>query len=75
MSGFELEADRFMYLYDVKHPDELENCYVVINKFYAQFDRTNPYATVPAFVAAYPDSIPPSWEPVDFWHSAVLVVP
>ena len=75
VSGFELEADRFMPLYDVKYPGELDNCYVVINKFYAQFDQTNPYATVPAFVAAYPDSIPPLWEPVDFWQSAVLVVP
>jgi len=75
VSNFELESDRFRDLYDVSSPDEIENSYVVINKFYAQFDLSNPYASVPRFAATYPAGIPPSWKKKDFWQSAVLDVP
>ena len=75
VSGFELEPDRFVDLYDVSSANELENCYVVINRFYAKFDLTNPYATVPRFVMTYPEGIPPTWKAHEFWQSAVLDVP
>ncbi len=75
VTNFEIEADRFIDLYDVSSPHELENCYVVINKFYAKFDQSNPYAEVPRFAATYPMGIPPTWKARDFWQSAVLDVP
>jgi 4-amino-4-deoxy-L-arabinose transferase-like glycosyltransferase len=75
VTGFELEDDRFVDLYDVSSADELDNCYVVINRFYAKFDQNNPYASVPRFVATYPVGIPTTWKTKDFWQSAVIDVP
>ncbi|RJP64318.1 MAG: phospholipid carrier-dependent glycosyltransferase [Candidatus Abyssobacteria bacterium SURF_17] len=74
-SRFELTSDRFRNLYEIGSPEELKDCYVVINRFYAHFDRTNPYAKVPYFVANYPAGIPPRWRAKDFVQSAVLDVP
>ncbi len=74
-SGFELGPDRFRDLYKVSTSRELKNCYVIINKFYARFDLTNPYNKVPGFVANYPLGIPSDWKAKDFFQSAVLDVP
>jgi 4-amino-4-deoxy-L-arabinose transferase-like glycosyltransferase len=74
-SDFELEPDRFRNLYKVSSPLELKHCHVIINKFYSQFDLTNPYATVPDFVANYPSGTPSHWKAKDFFHSVVLDVP
>jgi 4-amino-4-deoxy-L-arabinose transferase-like glycosyltransferase len=74
-TGFDIDADRFIDLYDVTTIDELEDCYIVINKFYASFDQGNPFASVPKFVASYPRGIPPSWQIKEFWQSDVIVVP
>ena len=73
--GFEVEDDRFVDLYDISSAGELENCYVVINRFYAKFDQQNPYANVPRFVATYPVGIPATWKTKEFWQSAVIDVP
>jgi 4-amino-4-deoxy-L-arabinose transferase-like glycosyltransferase len=75
VTDFELEADLFVDLYDVSSADELENCYVVVNRFYAVFDQTNPYANVPDFITANPPQIPPYWKSKDFGQSVVFDVP
>ncbi|MBI5115434.1 glycosyltransferase family 39 protein [Candidatus Poribacteria bacterium] len=75
VSGFEMKLDQFRDLYEVTSPQELKNCYVVINKFYARFDTANPYARVPYFVANYPMGVPAYWRAKDFELSAVLNVP
>lgn len=75
VSSFEMKPEQFRDLYDVSSPYELKNCYVIINKFYAQFDQTNPFANVPRFVANYPMEIPGAWKGRDFFQSAVYEVP
>lgn len=75
VTGYRLEADRFADFYDVTSADDLENCYVVINKFYVIFDQQNPYADVPDFVRSNPPKIPPDWKARDFWQSIVYDVP
>jgi hypothetical protein len=74
-TDYRLEADRFVDLYKIDSADELENCYVVINKFYASFDQRNPFADVPDFLKANPPKIPPHWKGKDFLLSAVYDVP
>jgi 4-amino-4-deoxy-L-arabinose transferase-like glycosyltransferase len=74
-TDFELKADQFINLYKIDSPDELENCYVVVNKFYAIFDQTNPFANVPDFITANPPQIPPDWKSKDFMQSVIFDVP
>ena len=74
-TDFELEADRLSDLYDISSTDELENCYVVVNRFYAVFDQTNPHANVPDFITANPPRIPPDWKSKDFFQTVVFDVP
>ncbi len=74
-SGFKLKPDRFHNLYDVRSADQLANCYVIINSYYARFDQQNPYVKVPYFVANYPQGVPLSWKMKNFYQSIVLDVP
>jgi len=74
-SGFELKAERFHNLNKIKTPHELENCYVVINKFYARFDSPNPYVEIPYFVRDYPMGIPNTWKVKEFPQVIILDVP
>ena len=74
-TDFELEADLFVDLYGISSTDELGNCYVVVNRFYAVFDQKNPYANVPDFITANPPQIPPDWKSRNFIQSVVFDVP
>lgn len=75
VTGFKLKADRFADLYDISSADELKHCYVVVNRFYAVFDKTNPYANVPDFITSTPPKIPPEWKARDFVQTVVFDVP
>ena len=75
ISSFEMKPEQFHSLYDVSSPYELKDCYVIINKFYAQFDQTNPHFKVPRFIAEYPYGLPETWKGRDFFQSAVYEVP
>jgi len=75
VTGYRLEADRFARLYGVGSTDELHDCYVVMNRFYARFDQSNPYASVPEFMRTDPPKIPPDWKAKDFLQSVVYDVP
>ncbi len=74
-SGFEMKSEQFRNLYTISSPEQLKDCYVVINRFYARFDSTNPYTRVPYFAAQYPIGVPPFWKAKDFALSVVLDVP
>lgn len=75
VSDFTLDSDRFRNLYEVSSPLQLNDCYIVINRFYASFDRLNPAANVPYFVANYPLGAPDSWKATDFLQTVVLEAP
>ena len=74
-SGFEIKPERLHDLNKVKSPHDLENCYVVINRFYILFDSTNPYGNLPYFLRDYPTGIPDSWKWKQFLQAVVFDVP
>ena len=74
-SGFEIKPERLHDLNKVTSPQDLENCYEVINRFYALFDPANPYGNLPYFVKDFPTGIPDSWKWKQFLQVVVLDVP
>ncbi|GAB4335098.1 MAG: hypothetical protein Kow0099_07480 [Candidatus Abyssubacteria bacterium] len=73
-SGFEFGDQRFRNLYQVSSPQELHNCYVVINWFYARFDSAQS-GQMPMLLVNYLKSVPTGWSKKDFTQSLVLDVP